>query len=195
MDILWIQNIPGLIKGKTCRKPRYKRVQVKNLGFLWSFPKIGLSQWLNAAPRNRFLPSSEFMESSVAPRRTRPLVSTAANWKDGVFTQWNVSKGWNILQFKIMCMYVYIYIFIYLFICNHVYIYIYKDAYIKCFALIYFHISIQYLWVYIYILIYIYKALHSLAHLEIHSLTDLGNALTCAPRKSLTYAPGSPFYT
>ena len=30
-------------------------------------------------------------------------------------------------------------------------------------------------------------ALHSLAHLEIHSLTHLG---TCAPRKSLTYAPG-----
>ena len=39
------------------------------------------------------------------------------------------------------------------------------------------------------------QALHSLAHLEIHSLTHLGNALTCAPRKSLTYAPGSPFYT
>ena len=35
----------------------------------------------------------------------------------------------------------------------------------------------------------------SLAHLKIHSLAHLENSITCAPQKSLTYAPGPPFYT
>ena len=35
----------------------------------------------------------------------------------------------------------------------------------------------------------------SLAHLKNHSLAHLANPLTCAPTKSLTYAPGSPVYT